>query len=116
MRDYNKVYGDISILHEQLPVTKTEQQEYGFITKWRLSSSNPINGVRHCYGSLIQKYTGNMISHPSNIPNSQHREKVWLYDFSIGYAKISGRTDKMSSAITVLTDFMANHVGLNVQA
>lgn len=97
---YAKVFGDIKLRLSHNKPTADEKKNYGFISKYDIYLVE--NNAHTLIGNIIQKYTGKLVKHPSSIPNAQHRERIWIYEYKINSATISSSNRTMNGAIAAL--------------
>lgn len=101
-RDYIKSFDGIKLRIVKCEVTPEQVKKYGFLSKWRILQAGVTNNSPEEYGFITQKFTGNMLQHPGG----GHRERVWLYDYTIDGIGVSGKSRTMNDSLTLLTDLL----------
>lgn len=104
LRVYIKNYNGTKISHEQCLVNDKEKKDYGFISKWRIKQDSLSD--KTAWGLLIQRYNGQVGKHPGPVYSQIHREREWLYDFSIDGIKITGTASAMNIAIKIFINLI----------
>src|SRR4051812_35722309 len=87
-------HGEFKLRYDDVSITDADKEKYGFITRYNIGT---VDG-KFCYGHIIQKYTGNIVNHPTGT----HREKVWLYEWQLNDDAVKGEAISRAAGIDLL--------------